>query len=484
MQITKLRFQRTTLIMLVCLGILLGIGASALGIDIDASWIGLFLVLTLATYRRKSVLTAAVILILGLFIGAARGSDFLIKVDDYKDLYGKKVVVVGHVQSDGVYNTRSQLGFDLGSLKLVEPTEKELVGRISVDGFGESAVYRGDIVQVEGKLYPTRGSKQARISFAQMDVLQRGDSKIQKARQNFVAGMYSALPEPEASFGLGLLIGQRSTLPPEVTKILKVVGLTHIIAVSGYNLTILVRASQRLFGRRSKYQAVLASSVLITTFLIITGLSASIVRAAIVSGLALVAWYFGRQFRPTLLLLFTACITALWYPIYVWTDIGWYLSFLAFYGVLVVSPLLVRRIWKVKETGSLRQIVVESICAQIMTAPLIIFIFGQTSLIGLLANVAVVPLVPFAMLFSAIAGVAGAVVPQLAGWFAWPANIILTYMLDIAQILSKVPHALVYAKAGIVELIIMYAILFAVVGVIYRKTRADILLKERKAEKT
>jgi competence protein ComEC len=119
-----------------------------------------------------------------------------------------------------------------------------------------------------------------------------------------------------------------------------------------------------------------------------------------------------------------------------------------------------------------------------MTAPLIIFIFGQTSLIGLLANVAVVPLVPFAMLFSAIAGVAGAVVPQLAGWFAWPANILLTYMLDIAQILSKVPHALVYAKAGIVELIIMYAILFAVVGVIYRKTRADILLKERKAEKT
>lgn len=142
--------------------------------------------------------------------------------------------------------------------------------------------------------------------------------------------MQSALPEPAASFGLGLLIGQRSTIPKSVSLQLAAVGLTHVVAVSGYNLTIIMRAVRKLLRKRSKYQSTVASLLLIGIFLLFTGFSASIVRAAIVSTLSLWAWYYGRTFRPIVLILLAAVITAGVYPIYLWSDIGWYLSFLAF----------------------------------------------------------------------------------------------------------------------------------------------------------
>lgn len=471
----KDRFRRTTLLTFLFGSILVGLAIVQAGIILHVSWAVFALIILIVSYRQKNFISLLTILLFGLCLGNARGAAFEVKTDAYDTLFGKKVIMVGHAKTDAVYGKQSQLSFDMHEFHIEEPREEDLVGIISVSGFGEKAVYRGDLVRVEGKLQPTRGSKQARMSFAQIDVVQHKESATENIRRNFVAGMYSAVSEPEASFGLGLLIGQRTTLPEEVADTLKIVGLTHIIAVSGYNLTILVRAAQRGFAKRSKYQAVLASSILIIGFLLITGLSASIVRAAIVSGLGLIAWYFGRQFRPTLLLLLTAAITAMWYPIYLWSDIGWYLSFLAFYGVLVVAPLVVIRIWKTKETGNLRQIVVESICAQIMTLPLIMWIFGQASLIGLMANVLVVPIVPIAMLFSAIAGLAGMLTPSIAGWFAWPAQIVLTYILDVAQLLSKVPHALVQAKLSLFGMLFLYGLLFVCVAILMHKTKNAIL---------
>lgn len=475
LKLINIHYRRTSLLLAFSIAIVAGVASVRSGLRVHIAYVVLLLVITILVYPKRSLITLVCISLLGLMVGNYRGANFAVSIEDYRGLYDKKVILQGQAKTDAVYDNRSQLSFDLGEVKSIEPVSKDLVGVVAVKGFGEAAINRNDTVQVEGKLSYTRGSKQARMSFAEIQVIQHNDNIVERTKRNFVAGMYTALPEPEASFGLGLLIGQRSTLPQSVADTLKIVGLTHIIAVSGYNLTILVRASQRTFGKRSKYQALIASLTLIVSFLLITGLSASIVRASIVSLLGLIAWYFGRSFRPTLLIAITAALTGLWYPIYVWSDIGWYLSFLAFFGVLVLAPLIILRFWKSKEPRAGSQIVIESVCAQIMTAPLILYIFGQASLIGIIANVLVVPLVPFAMLFSAVAGVAGWLLPMLSGWFAWPANLLLTYMLDVANILSKVPHALFQASLGIFGLIFLYSIIVAVSIILYQKTRGDIL---------
>jgi len=121
------------------------------------------------------------------------------------------------------------------------------------------------------------------------------------------------------------------------------VGLTHIIAVSGYNLTIILHAGKRLLGKRSKRISTFLSLALIAVFLLLAGASASIVRAAIVSVLSIAAGYYGRTFKPLNLIVLAAAITAWANPVYVWSDVSWYLSFLAFYGVMVVSPLIQKR---------------------------------------------------------------------------------------------------------------------------------------------
>jgi len=109
------------------------------------------------------------------------------------------------------------------------------------------------------------------------------------------------------------------------------------------------------------------------------------------------------------------------------------------------------------------QIVIESLCAEALTLPYVLAIFGQMSLVGLPANVLVVAFVPLAMLLCVIAGLAGMLVPVFAGWLAWPARLVLTYMLDAANLLSRIPHSFV---EGIGFSGICVALSYGIVGVI------------------
>lgn len=463
------RFRRTTLIIAFSVAIVLGVAS--------AGWISFFayvylcfsLAVLLVFAKHRNLTTLLILLLLGILLGNWRGSVVMRQLNPLAELYDQHVVLTATAQSDGIYSNNSQISFDVGNIKLSDPERINIPGRIKIEGFGANAVYRGDVVEVEGKLRDTLGSRQGRIGFAQIKVVGRSDGVIGEIRHNFSAGVFSALPEPQASFGLGLLIGEKNTLPKKVTDNLAAVGLTHIIAVSGYNLTIIVTAARRLLAKRSKYQAALFSALLVTAFVLLTGFSASIVRASIVSMLSIVAWYYGRAIRPVLLITFTAAITSLWNPIYVWSDAGWYLSFLAFFGVLVVSPLLIKRFsFANKKPGVAKLLITESLCAQLMTLPYILYTFERLPLLSLPANLVVVPLVPVAMLLSMIAGLAGMFATTFAGWFAWPAKLILTYILDVAGLFARIPRASMQSRTSIAGLALLYGCILVIVLVLSR----------------
>lgn len=448
-----MRIRRTTLLILGCCAFLIGLWVS-IKVTVPPAVV-VFLLLAAIFFRRKQQMVLLFMMLIGLTLGIVRGNMFLPKVQQFVRLNNEKVVMRVVAESDAVYDQHKQLSFDAAHLQLIEPDQELLIGRMKIAGFGETAVYKGDTLLVHGKLYKTRGSKQASISYSQLELIQRDSSRIDTIRREFAAGLSNTLPDPQAPFGLGLLIGQRSTLGEEVTEWLATVGLTHIIAVSGYNLTIIVIFVHQLMAGRSRYQTLLVTSGLVWLFLLMTGFSASIVRAAIVCSLGLIAWYFGYRFRPLLLLLLTACITAGWYPVYLWSDIGWYLSFLAFFGVLILAPLVVRRFCK-KEPKAIGMVVIETLCAQIMTLPLILYIFNEISLIALVSNMLIIPLVPLAMFCTLIAGLVGMFFPGLLGVLALPARILLTYILEIARLLSEIPHVLVAAQISVFVMLGMY----------------------------
>lgn len=468
------RFRRSTLVAVFCAGVLAGIGMSRI-ISFEAAWIVVSILLLAVFVRHRRMAVVVLAILVGVCFGGWRGSVHMDKLALYQPLYDQKVTLIGTAGGDGTYGRGKQLSFDLKNAVVAGGSSEKLVGKVGVSGFGENMVFRGDKIAVTGKLRPGTGAHQGWMSYGQIQLVERETAVIEKVRREFAAGMMTALPEPLASFGMGLLIGQRSTLPDSVYNDLLMVGLVHIIAVSGYNLTIILRACWRLLGNRSKYQTMAVSITLIGTFLLITGASASIVRASLVSGLSLLAWYYGRNFKPVTLILLAAAITAMASPLFVWTDLGWYLSFLAFYGVLVLAPQVRYRLIPERFRNSfLLVIALESLCAEVMTLPLILYIFGQHSYISLVANVVIATFVPFAMLLAVLAGIAGTFFASVAGWFSWPATWLLTYMLDMARLLAGIPGVFVENIGfGLTAMVCMYGVIAFINVVLYSRLRGN-----------
>lgn len=453
-----------------CLALIAGAGLARTGPPawLAMAWPGMTAVLIIG--RRRTVLRLCLVILLGLSLGCQRGAVFMDKLAAYQPFYDRKVTITVRAGEDAVYGKHSQITFTAGNVRLDDGTR--LAGKIALSGFGLNAVYQGDEVQATGKLREGYGAYQASLSYAQLVLVKHHPSVVAEIRRRFAAGMQTALPEPLAPFAMGLLIGQRANLPDEVKQDLLMVGLTHIIAVSGYNLTIILHASQRLAGKRSKRLSTLLSLSLTGVFLLLAGASASIVRAAIVSMLSLATAYYGRTMRPLNLLALAAAITVWANPFYIWSDLSWYLSFLAFYGVIVVAPLVQARLpgrWHQTIVGG---VALESVCAEIMSVPFILYIFGQMSFVGLPANVMVTALVPLAMLLSTVAGLAGMLAGAVAGWLAWPAAELLNYMLDIAHLMAHIPHIFIQHRSlPLVAMLASYGFVIFVTVVLWRKTR-------------
>lgn len=454
------------------LGIVFGVGWARTGNGLEGYWCWCAGFLALLTLRKKGWLALAFLLAFGLSCGWWRGGMYFRQLAVYDSVQFQKVAVTARAMNDAAYGKTKQLSFDANHIVL--ENGQEMPGRIQLNGFGANAIFQGDEVQASGKLYPGYGIYQGRMSFAEVRVIAHHPTIIEVIRQRFTAGMQTALPEPLAPFAMGLLVGQRANLPESTKQDLLMVGLTHIIAVSGYNLTVILNASRRLLSGRSKRMATLLSLCLIAVFLLLAGASASIVRAAIVSMLSIAAGYYGREFKPLNLICCAAAITAWMNPVYVWSDLSWYLSFLAFFGIMVLSPLVQARLRGTWHRSLLGGVALESMCAGVMSEPFILHMFSQMSLVSLPANVLVGTMVPIVMLLSLFAGLSGMFLGNFAGWFAWPAVWLLNYMLDTAHILAGLPHVFIQNRSlSLGGMLGIYGIVACVALMLHHKTKSS-----------
>lgn len=437
------------------------------------AWLVAAAMLLLAACWRRSRAALLLALAAGLMAGAWQGSSTWLQLSGIDGLIGQKVSLGGTIANDPIYGKRGEKQF---KVKDITVDGRRLPGQVRASTFDPRSFRRGDQVVLKGKLKAGFGNYQAGLSFARVESYVPGNDLALRLRDTFAAGVRTAVPEPEASLGLGFLLGQRSALPKQLDEDLKRIGLTHIVVASGYNLTILVRAARRLLAGHSKFQAAAGSFLLMAGFVLVTGFSPSMSRAALVSSLAVLAWYYGRRAHPAVLLLFTALVTGLINPLYVWSDLGWYLSFLAFSGVMLLAPMISWRIFGPKTPPLLVQVLIETFSAQLLTWPLLIWVFGSVSVYSLAANLAVVPLVPLAMLATFAAGLAGMVVPALAGYAGLPSNLITGYMVKLADKISSLPGAVIEVASGHTGVMILsYAVIGLLGWLLWRRTRYDFL---------
>lgn len=470
------RLHSSWLIAVSCIAMFAGVVLAQFGFSVYFSgfpWLLIGASLIILVFLRRRAYLIPVLVIAGVIIGLWRGSVSQNELDAYKPLYGKTVEVTGQVKDDVDIGSSGQLVIRLNNINV---KGRDLSGALWISAMSEIEIKRGDIISVKGNLTDGFGSFSGVMYRAKIiKVAQPVPGDVARiVRDWFVGGIRTSLNDPEASLGIGYLVGQRRALPADLVIALQIAGLTHVVVASGYNLTILVRLARRLFEKVSKYLSALSSSIMIFAFIMVTGFSPSMSRAGLVAGLSLAAWYYGRKFHPIILLSIAIGVTVMINPSYAWGDLGWQLSFTAFAGVMILAPLLQRYFFGDKKPGFIRQILGETISAQICTAPVLIVAFGQISNIAVVANLLVLPLVPLAMLLTFVAGVGGLVVPICAHIVGAPAQWLLGYMVYITENLSQIPWALAKVTLEPIFAIICYIIIILICLYLWRVTKFNL----------
>jgi len=231
-------------------------------------------------------------------------------------------------------------------------------------------------------------------------------------KNRLLQSLEQSLPEPESSFLEGLLFGGSAGLPEALRQSFADTGLTHILAASGFNLSLFsyVLLSWLLgtaFGRR---RALVLVGILIFVYVFLAGATPAVWRAALMSGLILLS--YGLRRRPYLPNLFALALVLLLCinPLWLLSDPGFQLSFVATWAVLAVGPRLASRLSFLPATLGLRDSLAASLAAIFFTLPIILWHFGSLSLIAPLANLLILPAVPWLM--------AGTLITLVVGWFS------------------------------------------------------------------
>lgn len=282
-------------------------------------------------------------------------------------------------------------------------------------------------------------------------------------------------PEPYASFMAGLLYGYRGGLG-SLQEQFNITGVTHIVAISGYNITIVSTILLSLFIslRVPRQRAFWFVVVGIILFVLFVGASASVVRAGVMGIVVLVARQMGRISRIGNVLVLTAVLMTMSNPyILVW-DAGFQLSFLATIGLVYIAPLFDPYVKRLTTAFGLRETVVATLAATIATLPLILYQFGRLSIVSPIVNVLVLPIIPFVMLVGFVSTVVSFVyypIGQFIGFIAWGG---MVYIVSIVRWFSKIPFAAVEVSIPFVGVVVAYGILgYIVVRKLRNKQNKD-----------
>ncbi len=349
----------------------------------------------------------------------------------------------------------------------------------------------GDRVAVRGRLevppvfegfdyreYLARRTVHTIIPRPDVRVLGRG------ARSGFWPALYAVrteaqeviarlLPEPEAGLLTGILLGVESGIDPGLYDEFNRTGVSHIIVISGFNITLIAGMMTaifaRLLGPRRAFWPVVAS---IALYVLLVGADAAVMRAGLMGILVVWAAYLGRQSTAVIALFVAGLVMTLANPLTLW-DVGFQLSFVATFSLIVFAAPMARRFEAAmrqrlpagvapKVIGFLNDALIVTLAATVLTLPLIAYYFGRVSIVSPLTNLLVLPVQPPVMVWGGIAMITGLLAtlhPALEA-VLWPVAralaaipwLALHWTVLAVQKLSSLPFASVEVNLGAVGL--------------------------------
>ncbi|MBF8290886.1 MAG: fold metallo-hydrolase, partial [Chloroflexi bacterium] len=290
------------------------------------------------------------------------------------------------------------------------------------------AVVPGDALEIDGEIEPrpdgeygdylrrigAAGTVRAR-SMTLVTAPGGPGRALEGLRRGADEALRRAIPEPEAGLASGILIGLRDRVDRELAGAFTAVGASHVVAISGWNIAIVAATLGALVGRVARRRRAVIIALAIVVYVVLVGASPSVVRAAVMAGVVLLARELGRPSRAAAAIGWAVTLLLLVDPRLI-DDIGFRLSALATGGLILWGTPLAQRLAGT-EPGRARAWLAESLgvslAAQLATLPIVALEFGRLSIVSPLVNLGVVPLVAPAMAAGAVA--LGAGVLTLAG---------------------------------------------------------------------
>lgn len=274
-------------------------------------------------------------------------------------------------------------------------------------------------------------------------------------KEKSLANIYRIFPDPESSLLAGILLGVDTGLTKELQGAFKNTGTAHIIAISGFNISIIAGIFFTMFSRffGPRWGSALAVFGIIFYTLLVGG-DAAVARAAIMGTFALFARQIGRRQFAMNTLLAVAMLMCVWNPLYIW-DVGFQLSFFATLGLIlyaepfsqVASNLLHRFLAATtaeKIIQPLSDFVLLTFAAQLTTIPIMAYHFQRISLVSFLANPFILPAQPAVMILGGVAVLLSLIwlpLGQLAAWVAYPFTL---YTIRVVELFDRVPHGTIF----------------------------------------
>ena len=469
--------RRNVQIIVLAIGFLIGIVYSAhfLIQSYLVMLLAAYCVLALVAVRSKygNVLLATI----GLSLGIWRGDLYFNQNQQYSyiDLIGQKVVAVGAVATRPSWDQQGEYVFELGGVSIDGKHFDHNIRVKSLTGIAK----QGNRVQVSGKLWPTLGRTEAGIRYAKVEVISPNQPIEIRAKEWLISEVGTTLPKPSSDFMVGILIGERSSLPKDLQDMLTILGLSHVIAVSGYNLSILAGMLDRLLNGRWRWGGLALSLWLVWFFVLLTGAGASIMRAGIMTTIFLVLRYYGKDRAVLPALGICAAIMVAISPSYLLTDLSWQLSFLSLVGIVVLTPRL--QLLLPSRPKLLMELLAVTLAAQIATLGLIAYKFGQISLIAPLANLIVMPAIPALMLAGMSLVILHQLIPSLSVsigiWLAYGTN----ELFDLLRYISGWRIAqLNIIQPSLWQITIYYSVLLVWIGLTSRNPRLKLFQNDLK----
>ncbi|HEX6385369.1 MAG TPA: DNA internalization-related competence protein ComEC/Rec2 [Anaerolineae bacterium] len=465
--------------------------------------------------RRQANAGLLLVCLAGVGLGAARYQTSVSLIDEthiafYNDTTG--MTITGTVIAEPDVGDRSvDLHLAADSITNHDGATRPVQGTVLVRTFRYPVIAYGSRLQLEGQLktppagedfsykeYLARQDIHSLMILPQITVLAENQGSpfyhgVFAFKQRAQATINHLIPEPQAALLSGILLGNDNGLPPALRNAFQATSTTHIIAISGFNvailIVILVTLSRSFLSHRG---AVLFAIVGITVYTILVGASASVVRAALMGTLYLLSSrWLGRPTYAYASLFLAGFLMTLFRPATLW-DIGFQLSFMATLALMLYADPLTEwmrtRLLRVMNegiveriTGVLTEVVVITITAQALTLPLMAGYFGRVPLVGLLANFLIIPAQPGVMIWGGLAALAGMALPVAGQVFSWVAWLFLSYTILLVRLFAALPGATVPVRVSPASVVAIYAIIAAVTWLAKQESdrRSRLLLQLR-----